>query len=275
MKSKTFRSPISMCTLQRVTMKTLLPYKLKVSTQTVTKDFVTLCPEYEVLEKIKKGLIKETIKVNNDKRDRVRTFKKIMLKSASDTMVLNMIMKNKKFSNYVKQSKNQRKENLKSSSSIVLHHKLNIPIKSKIKDSTFITNVKYIQKSENSESSLMARALTTNRIPNYNDLSDLKINKYLRAKKKFNGYIKSSSSQSSQKTLTTSRLNGNGRTIGKIEMLFQPTLGKLDDLRYLIRKDIRRENKNTEREVRHQRILNEMRDIENCIDYKEDKKWYP
>ena len=80
MKSKTFRSPISMCTLQRVTMKTLLPYKLKVSTQTVTKDFVTLCPEYEVLEKIKKGLIKETIKVNNDKRDRVRTFKKIMLK---------------------------------------------------------------------------------------------------------------------------------------------------------------------------------------------------
>ena len=43
MKSKTFRSPISMCTLQRVTMKTLLPYKLKVSTQTVTKDFVTLC----------------------------------------------------------------------------------------------------------------------------------------------------------------------------------------------------------------------------------------
>ena len=58
-------------------------------------------------------------------------------------------------------------------------------------------------------------------------------------------------------------------------MLFQPTLGKLDDLRYLIRKDIRRENKNTEREVRHQRILNEMRDIENCIDYKEDKKWYP
>ena len=275
MKSKTFRSPISMCTLQRVTMKTLLPYKLKVSTQTVTKDFVTLCPEYEVFEKIKKGLIKETIKVNNDKRDRVRTFKKIMLKSASDTMVLNMIMKNKKFSNYVKQSKNQRKENLKSSSSIVLHHKLNIPIKSKIKDSTFITNVKYIQKSENSESSLMARALTTNRIPNYNDLSDLKINKYLRAKKKFNGYIKSSSSQSSQKTLTTSRLNGNGRTIGKIEMLFQPTLGKLDDLRYLIRKDIRRENKNTEREVRHQRILNEMRDIENCIDYKEDKKWYP
>ena len=135
MKSKTFRSPISMCTLQRVTMKTLLPYKLKVSTQTVTKDFVTLCPEYEVFEKIKKGLIKETIKVNNDKRDRVRTFKKIMLKSASDTMVLNMIMKNKK--------------------------------------------------------------------------------------------------------------------------------------------DIRRENKNTEREVRHQRILNEMRDIENCIDYKEDKKWYP
>ena len=146
MKSKTFRSPISMCTLQRVTMKTLLPYKLKVSTQTVTKDFVTLCPEYEVLEKIKKGLIKETIKVNNDKRDRVRTFKKIMLKSASDTMVLNMIMKNKKFSNYVKQSKNQRKENLKSSSSIVLHHKLNIPIKSKIKDSTFITNVKSIYK---------------------------------------------------------------------------------------------------------------------------------
>lgn len=139
-------------------MKTLLPYKLKVSTQTVTKDFVTLCPEYEVLEKIKKGLIKETIKVNNDKR---------------------------------------------------------------------------------------------------------------------NGYIKSSRSQSSQKPLTTSRLNGNGRTIGKIEMLFQPTLGKLDDLRYLIRKDIRRENKNTEREVRHQRILNEMRDIENCIDYKEDKKWYP
>ena len=275
MKSKTFRSPISMCTLQRVTMKTLLPYKLKVSTQTVTKDFVTLCPEYEVFEKIKKGIIKETIKVNNDKRDRVRTFKKIMLKSASDTMVLNMIMKNKKFSNYVKQSKNQRKENLKSSSSIVLHHKLNIPIKSKIKDSTFITNLKYIQKSENSESSLMARALTTNRIPNYNDLSDLKINKYLRAKKKFNGYIKSSRSQSSQKPLTTSRLNGNGRTIGKIEMLFQPTLGKLDDLRYLIRKDIRRENKNTEREVRHQRILNEMRDIENCIDYKEDKKWYP
>ena len=158
MKSKTFRSPISMCTLQRVTMKTLLPYKLKVSTQTVTKDFVTLCPEYEVFEKIKKGLIKETIKVNNDKR---------------------------------------------------------------------------------------------------------------------NGYIKSSRSQSSQKPLTTSRLNGNGRTIGKIEMLFQPTLGKLDDLRYLIRKDIRRENKNTEREVRHQRILNEMRDIENCIDYKEDKKWYP
>ena len=92
---------------------------------------------------------------------------------------------------------------------------------------------------------------------------------------KFNGYIKSSRSQSSQKPLTTSRLNGNGRTIGKIEMLFQPTLGKLDDLRYLIRKDIRRENKNTEREVRHQRILNEMRDIENCIDYKEDKKWYP
>ena len=273
MKSKTFRSPISMCTLQRVTMKTLLPYKLKVSTQTVTKDFVTLCPEYEVFEKIKKGLIKKTIKVNNDKRDRVRTFKKIMLKSASDTMVLNMIMKNKKFSSYVKQSKNQRKENLKSSSSIVLHHKLNIPIKSKIKDSTFITNVKYIQKSENSESSLMARALTTNRIPNYNDLSDLKINKYLRARKKFNGYIKSRS-QSSQKPLTTSRLNGNGRTIGKIEMLFQPTLGKLDDLRYLIRKDIRRENKNTEREVRHQRILNEMKDIEKCIDYKEDKKWY-
>ena len=62
-------------------------FKLKVSTQTVTKDFVTLCPEYEVLKKKKKGLIKETIKVNNDKRDRVRTFKKIMLKSASDTMV--------------------------------------------------------------------------------------------------------------------------------------------------------------------------------------------
>lgn len=57
MKSKTFSSPF--CTLQKVTMKTLLPYKLKVSTQTVTKDFVTLCPEYEVFEKIKKGLIKE------------------------------------------------------------------------------------------------------------------------------------------------------------------------------------------------------------------------
>ena len=110
MKSKTFRSPF--CTLQKVTMKTLLPYKLKVSTQIVTQDFVTLCPEYEVFEKIK-----------SDKRDRVRTFKKIMLKSASDTRILNMIMKNKKFSNYITK---QRKEIPKSSSSIVLHHQFNI-----------------------------------------------------------------------------------------------------------------------------------------------------
>ena len=261
MKSKTFRSPF--CTLQKVTMKTLLPYKLKVSTQIVTKDFVTLCPEYEVFEKIK-----------SDKRDRVRTFKKIMLKSASDTMILNMIMKNKKFSNYIT---NQRKEIPKSSSSIVLHHQFNIPIKSKIKDTTFITNIKNIQKSENSIISLQAMGLTTDRIHNYKDLSDLKINKYLRAKKKFNVYITSSRSLSSQKPLTTSRVNGSSRTLrtyDKIEMLFQPSLGKLDDLRCLIRKNIRRENKNTEREVRHQRILNEMKDIEKCIDYKEDKKWY-
>ena len=60
-------------------------------------------------------------------------------------------------------------------------------------------------------------------------------------------------------------------TIDKIEKLPQPTLIKLDDLRCTIRKGNIRKNINTEREIRHQRILNEMRDIESCIDYKEDR----
>lgn len=264
MKSKTFSSPISMCSLQRVTRKTLLSYKLKVNTQTLTKDFITLCPEYEIIERIKKSQIKEIIKVNNEKRDRIRTFKKIMIKSSSDAMILNMIMKNKKFSNYVKNSNmkynvNSKKEMLNSSSLLLLHHRFNLPIKSNNKDSTFITNVKQIQQSDNDE-----HPSTSNGYRRQSEVSDIKINKYLRAKKKFSNYIPSRS-QSSRLPLTTSQIKGSDKslqTIDKIEKLSQPTLIKLNDLRCTIRKGKIRKNINTEREIRHQRILNEMRDIE-------------
>ena len=83
MNIKIAQSPISFCTLQRPNRKLGVPYKLKLNTDKVTNQLISLCPEFKVMEKYRLELMnkKTTIYTNNETKKRIRLFKKIMIKS--------------------------------------------------------------------------------------------------------------------------------------------------------------------------------------------------
>ena len=78
----------------------LIPHKLKLNKELLTKEIITLCPEFEMMEKLKGCKTKKDFGDSTKSKERKRIFKKVMIKSSSDVMVLNMIMNNKKFANY-------------------------------------------------------------------------------------------------------------------------------------------------------------------------------
>lgn len=277
MNIKTVRSPITYCTIQKTNRRMLIPHKLKLNKELLTKEIITLCPEFEMMEKFKGCKTKKDSADNIKNKERQRIFKKVMIKSSSDVMILNMIMNNKKFSNYCNlhySSSPVKKNEMKNShSSNFLIHKLATP--SRNKDQTFLTNIKPIKKYTFNEESI--GALTTNRIKIKEPIS-LQFNKFTRSRNKFNSVhsqISCNRSQSSRSPLTTSRLKRRvqSSTLDRIDKVAQPMLVKLDDLRSIIRKDVMNQRKfETFREQRQHNIMQEMKEIESCIDYNNNNK---
>ena len=272
MNIKTLRSPITYCTIQKTNRKMLIPHKLKLNKELLTKEIITLCPEFEMMEKLKGYRTKKDFVDSTKSKERKRIFKKVMIKSSSDVMLLNMIMNNKKFANYCNKhySSSPIKQNeLKNShSSNFLLHKLATP--SRNKDQTFLTNIKSIKKYTFNEESL--GPFSTNRVKIKEPIS-LQFDKFTRSRNKFNSIhsqISCNRSQSSRSPLTTSRMKKRvqSSTLDRIEKVAQPTLVKLDDLRSIIRKNaMKQRNFETFREQRQHNILREMKEIESCIDY--------
>ncbi len=281
MNIKTVRSPITYCTIQKTNRKMLIPHKLKLNKELLTKEIITLCPEFEMMEKLKGCKTKKDFGDSTKSKERKRIFKKVMIKSSSDVMVLNMIMNNKKFANYCNKhyssspiKQNELKKLKNSHSSNFLMHKLATP--SRNKDQTFLTNLKSIKKYTFNEESL--GPVSTNRIKIKEPIS-LQFDKFTRSRNKFNSIhsqISCNRSQSSRSPLTTSRMKRRvqSSTLDRIEKVSQPMLVKLDDLRSNIRKDVMKQrNFETFREQRQHIIMREMKEIESCIDYDNNIGW--
>ena len=77
MNIKTVRSPITYCTIQKTNRKMLIPHKLKLNKELLTKEIITLCPEFEMMEKLKGCKTKKDFGDSTKSKERKRIFKKV------------------------------------------------------------------------------------------------------------------------------------------------------------------------------------------------------
>lgn len=269
MNNKIAQSPISFCTLQRPNRKLLVPYKLKLNTDKVTNQLISLCPEFKVMEKYKLELMnkKTTIYTNNETKKRIRLFKKMMIKSSSDAMLLGLMMKDKKFKKSCLKQKKKELTNSQSCQNITEKPPVQ---RSRNKEQIFLTNLKPVkQVTTFSDTNSNFMYLSTNRYTrdkfNCEDL--IPTNKFIRTTRS-PYYPRSNRSQSSKGSIGSPRFKQ--RTLSnreeKIEKVTSPTLMRLYDIKNEIIKQSVLPGMESLKDIKRKRIFSEMKEIEMCID---------
>lgn len=271
MNIKFAQSPISFCTLQKPSKKLIVPYKLKMNTDKISNQLFSLCPEFKAMEKYRLELMnkKSTISTNLEAKKRIRLFKKIMVKSSSDAMLLGLMMKNKSFKGSCLKQNNKELANSHSCQNITEKHPAQRS-RNRNKDQIFLTNLKPTKQATTfSDTNSNFMYLSTNRYTkdkfNCEDL--FQTNKFRRTTR--SPYIlRRNRSQSSKGSMNSPRFKQRilSSQEEKIDKVTSPTLMRLYDIKNEIIKQSVIPGMETLKDIKRKRILNEMKEIEMCID---------